>query len=303
MRTDGVNQDFYYNQNEYNNNNNKIRRNINRNNTLQILRTRTTAEVNDLYQRFIQTPHEIQSFYDIETMDDPASNVLKKEEKEILNNDLDSLRNSFINKFINSFRNNYVTYKDNKNLVYKLIREDNDEAAFQYKIEKFIKKIEKNENEFRIDYLTVMLVGKSGVGKSTLINQVLNLDEGKEAKEGAGKFVTVKYQAYKSDSIPFLRLVDTRGIELNKNYGPDQVKKDAEDFIIRQKATNDQNNFVQCIWYCLTGDRFEDSEITLPNSLRSAYEDSKIPIILIYTQATDKNLIEGMKKYIMEKNK
>ena len=94
-----------------------------------------------------------------------------------------------------------------------------------------------------------MLVGKSGVGKSTLINEILKI---KKAKEGTGQFVTVKYQAYSSDSIPFLRLVDTKGIELNINYGPYQVQSDAENFIRNQKATNDPNKFVQCFWYCLT---------------------------------------------------
>jgi len=61
-----------------------------------------------------------------------------------------------------------------------------------------------------------MLVGKSGVGKSTLINGVLKLEKGEKAKTGTGQFITIKYEPYKSDSVPFLRLIDTRGIELNK---------------------------------------------------------------------------------------
>ncbi len=96
------------------------------------------------------------------------------------------------------------------------------------------------------------------------------------AEEGIGQFITKETKPYESDSMPFLRLVDSRGIELNKKYGPKQMKKDAEEFIIGQKETNDPNKFVQCIWYCLTGDRFEDSEIELLNSLREAYEESKI---------------------------
>ena len=147
-----------------------------------------------------------------------------------------------------------------------------------------------------------MLVGKSGVDKSTLINEVLKLRRGEQAEEGIGRFVTTKYHPYYSDSIPFLRLVDTRGIELNRNYGPINVQNDAEKFIQEQRNTNDHNNLVQCIWYCLTGDRFEDSEIQLLNYLRAAYGDSRIPIILIYTQATDENLINGMKYYIQQKN-
>ena len=52
-------------------------------------------------------------------------------------------------------------------IVYTLIQRENGEKAFQEKIEKCVEKIKRNENEYRIDYLTIMLVGKSGVGKST----------------------------------------------------------------------------------------------------------------------------------------
>ena len=264
-----------------------------------LIGTKTTTDINDLYQRFIRTPHEIQSFYDIETKNDPVFNTLKEKEKKILTDDLNNLRSSFLYQFNQSLNNIYAPFKEIRNLINTLIQRENGEKAFQEKIEISVEEIKKNENECRIDYLTIMLVGKSGVGKSTLINEILKI---KKAKEGTGQFVTVKYQAYGSDSIPFLRLVDTRGIELNINYGPYQVQKDAENFIRNQKATNDPNKFVQCIWYCLTGDRFEDSEIQLLNSLRATYGESRIPIILIYTQASDRRIISGMKRYIQGKN-
>ena len=54
------------------------------------------------------------------------------------------------------------------------------------------KKIEKNENSYKIEYLTVMLVGKSGVGKSTLINSVLKLNKNGRAKTGTGQFLNYK---------------------------------------------------------------------------------------------------------------
>jgi hypothetical protein len=63
--------------------------------------TKTTSEVNDLYQRFIQVPHEIQSFYDIETKNDPVFNTLKDKEKKILTNDLNNLRSFFYINLIN----------------------------------------------------------------------------------------------------------------------------------------------------------------------------------------------------------
>ena len=75
-----------------------------------------------------------------------------------------------------------------------------------------------------------MLLGKSGVGKSTLINQFLKLKQ-KKAKTGTGKYQKVLTEIYTSKYVPFLRLVDTRGIELNKGFGAKEVEEEAERFI------------------------------------------------------------------------
>ena len=145
-----------------------------------------------------------------------------------------------------------------------------------------------------------MLVGKSGVGKSTLINQFLKL-KGKKAKTGAGNFQTILADVYTSKSVPFLRLVDTRGIELNEGFGAKEVRIQAENFISSQLRNGNMNNFVHCFWYCITEARFEQAEIDLLNALRTSYKDNNIPIIIVYTQATDEELIKDMKIYMKEK--
>ena len=60
-----------------------------------------------------------------------------------------------------------------------------------------------------MDKVNVLLIGNSGVGKSTLINAVL---ENKVAKIGIGERGTVKMDVYESDIIPF-RLIDSKGME------------------------------------------------------------------------------------------
>ena len=62
------------------------------------------------------------------------------------------------------------------------------------------------------------------------------------------------------------------------------------------------NDFVHCFWYCITGARFEQDEIDLLKDLRNSYKDNNIPIIFVYTQATDDEQIDEMKKYIKGKN-
>ena len=121
-----------------------------------------------------------------------------------------------------------------------------------------------------------MVVGQSGVGKSTLINKFLKLEGNEKAPTGTGKYITTEISDYRSNKIPYLRLIDTRGIELNVNYGAEAIQNDATNYIRDQLNTNDINNFVSCIWYCITGNRFQQVEIDLLNALRSSYGDNTI---------------------------
>ena len=59
-------------------------------------------------------------------------------------------------------------------------------------------------DQFKISYLTVLILGQSGTGKSTLVNNILF--DGKEvAKENAVDIGTrVMISPYKTQKIPFL---------------------------------------------------------------------------------------------------
>ena len=261
-----------------------------------------TAELNNLLKNFLKEQKIQDSFFTNQDIDDYAFNLLKKKELKDLSN------------FFQSNQSNMIDYLENKideiinsdinfaNIAENIFSIEKAEQIYAGKIKKEVMNIESNEQEFEIKYLTVMVVGKSGVGKSTLINNLLNLKGNERAKFGTGNFVTKGIGCYKSKEFPLMRLIDTRGIELNHNYGADAVKEEATQFINQQIRNNKPNDFVQCIWYCITGNRFEQVEIDLLNSLRDAYDNNSIPIIIIYTQATDNNAINGMKDYIKDKN-
>ena len=142
-----------------------------------------------------------------------------------------------------------------------------------------------------------MLLGVSGVGKSTLINKILKVN----APTGDGNFITTQTTPYTSNAMPFLRLVDTRGIELSDNFGAQQLENEAIRFIQEQNSQNDFNNFVHCIWYCITGKRFQQVEVDILNRIRNYYQGNKIPIIIVFTQSVDKPSIERLKNYISGK--
>ena len=234
------------------------------------------------------------NFIGKDTTNDDVFNLLINNEKEELLKFFNSNKPSFINSlpFNNKINSSF------KEQVSALIYTENAIDVYSDKIKQEISKISKNKNEFEIQYLTVMLVGKSGVGKSTLINGIL---KGEYAKGGIGKFQTIKTESYQSKNLPIFRLVDTRGIELNKNYGAKDVELETKNYINQQYKMNNPNNFIHCIWYCITGTRFEDAEFELLNCLRNSYGENNIPIIIVYTRSTNKHEIEEMENYIKEK--
>ena len=241
-------------------------------------------------------------FYEVENREDNVYEELKKQEKKDLIQYFNTYKTSFTEKIKNKIDEILNKSFNFDNYVSTILNDEKAEQAYSNKIKREVAKLNRDQKKFEIKYLTVMLVGKSGVGKSTLINNLLKLPPSYRAQTGTGRFQTVLTYPYQSEAVPILRLVDTRGIELNIDYGADAVKADAEKFINKQIESNDPNTFVQCIWYCITGNRFEQVEIDLLNSLKNSYEDNKIPIIIVYTQATDNNTINEMQQYIKDKN-
>ena len=64
----------------------------------------------------------------------------------------------------------------------------------------------------KIEHINFIVIGSTGVGKSTFINQSLLLEENKKAPEGKGLPVTDKSTLYCSEHLKMLRMWDTEGI-------------------------------------------------------------------------------------------
>ena len=102
---------------------------------------------------------------------------------------------------------------------------------------------------------------------------------------------------YTSSNMPLIRLADTRGIELNK-YGIDELSTSITNFINEKLQRGNPDEFVHCIWYCISGTRLEDIEINTLRKLSDIYKSNSIPIILVYTQALSKEKCISMKNFI-----
>jgi len=253
--------------------------------------------------KFVERIDIIDTLTEKDDTQSPPLISLKKQEidnmKEFLNSKANEIKNdihSFQDKDILKINNKEELNRLTETLLSKLYIK----RVYIQKIKDEISNIEEREDLFKIDYLTIMIVGKSGVGKSTLINKFLELRRSNEAQVGIGRFQTTEIKPYTSSKVPYLRLVDTRGIELSQKFGANEVLNVSKKFINEQIKKNNSKDFVQCIWYCITGSRLEDVETDLLEKLRKTYPDSKIPIIIVYTQAVDELITKKMAEYIKE---
>lgn len=135
------------------------------------------------------------------------------------------------------------------------------------------------------EHLNIILVGPSGVGKSTLINAILKLEN--RIKTDVRAPQTQKIDFHESKIIPFLRLVDSKGIEKNVESGVDAICKSISEFISKQIENKNSDKFIHCIWYCWTGTRFDPSEIEVLKVLSNQYHLETLPVIIVYTNSID----------------
>ena len=129
----------------------------------------------------------------------------------------------------------------------------------------------------------VLIIGNSGVGKSTLINAVL----GKEvAPTGWGtRGTTDKLEIYQSpdNKVPF-RIIDTIGFEpsyLKQRAAVNAVKKWSKDCAKQGK----EDNVINVIWFCVDGTAAKLFPETIENLSKATKMWKSVPVITVITKS------------------
>ena len=157
-----------------------------------------------------------------------------------------------------------------------------------------------NDKIKNLKTLNIMVVGKSGVGKSTLIN---SLFRGNFAETGLGRPVTSEIRKKVKKDYP-LAIYDTPGFELSSGQ-QNKVKDEILDIISNGFASKDINDAIHCIWYCVNvgGNRtFDESEINWLKEFTSENKVTQVPIIVVLTQAIPKKKASEMKNHVEKEN-
>lgn len=159
----------------------------------------------------------------------------------------------------------------------------NIQSEIKTKIEETIKNYKFLE---KLNHFNILILGRSGIGKSTLVNSILELEGTPEAAPtGRGRAVTEgEPKGYISNTKKGLRLWDSQGIDKEK-YHISKAVESVKNLINIASINNDPDKFIHCIWYCVSGQRFEESERESLIELMKIYDDDTLPIIIVYTEA------------------
>lgn len=147
--------------------------------------------------------------------------------------------------------------------------------------------INQTEKEIKdLDTVNILVLGKSGVGKSTLINTIFRE---KIVDTGVGYPVTKHLQRVARKDVP-ITIYDSRGLELSESV---QEKVQEEVFsLLKEKEKSKEA--IHLAYFCIQGtsSRIEETELELIEKI-----SEKIPLMIVLTQSIGEQVAD-FKEYI-----
>ena len=151
-----------------------------------------------------------------------------------------------------------------------------------------------NEKKNDRNYL-ILVLGRTGVGKTTLINSILNYKNEKKISKYEPFTKGIKHYTNKNKNYN-LDFLDTGGI----NYYQEKrdfyaINDEVNQFIQEKFKSKEPEKYIDCIWFCITWLKIENYEIEWIRFLRERFKG--IPLLFVYTKAVDRTVVNSFKKY------
>lgn len=145
--------------------------------------------------------------------------------------------------------------------------------------------------------INIIVVGKTGVGKSTLINSFFGKDL---ARADMGGPVTERIQLYESNDSA-ARVYDTAGLEMDEDRRKASLTE-IRSLISRCAASNPPDR-IHCVWFCINpgGSRLEPMEEDLLKEFTSETA-LNVPVIVVLTQYKNKQQTRDFADWIRARN-
>jgi hypothetical protein len=139
---------------------------------------------NEILSKYLNVVNTQESDFNKKTNDIPR-NKLNEYIRNDLKNFFDTNKKDFIkNKIDNIYFKKNFNFEIN--IIKDILKEEKFKSIYLNKFNEEFELLIQNNNITKIDYLTIIIVGKSGVGKSTLINNMLKLEGEKKAQTDIG---------------------------------------------------------------------------------------------------------------------
>ncbi|QDH17225.1 DUF697 domain-containing protein [Swingsia samuiensis] len=123
----------------------------------------------------------------------------------------------------------------------------------------------------------IVITGKSGVGKTTLLNQLLLKSQN---EFGDGRAITSDITEYQIEGFPLI-IAETKNISTH-NY--QEIQTDLEKYIKGHNSTGEEKDAVNLAWFCIdaSSEHIDESEINLIQTIHN----SGIPVIIVLTRGS-----------------
>jgi uncharacterized protein (DUF697 family)/GTP-binding protein EngB required for normal cell division len=142
----------------------------------------------------------------------------------------------------------------------------------------------------RLGHANILVIGQTGVGKSTLINAVFRKEL---ARAETGRPVTKVIQRFDDPAVP-VTLYDSKGVELGDSRK--QVIRDFKRTIAKSRKAAIEEH-IHLLWYCMDAGqtRVQDYDVDIIRELAE-----EVPVILVFTQTIDDHRADELEATIRE---